>query len=188
MRHTGNTTLAAPSDRIDLSNWLFTLSDAEYQATARGHRAAGVFVEDGVRGMVNVEAMGGHLIIQHYREVSATPSHVEMLSERSRVYLFHLVPATVQVRWTMSVTARTSETSEFRCSVELTLTPALRMLGRLSALGAAIRAHTLEETRGFAEDIIRKLGASHLNTLIRARATASASACAPAWVERQAIT
>jgi hypothetical protein len=54
--------------------------------------------------------------------------------------------------------------SDRECSVELTLTPALRVLGRLSALSAAIRAHTLEETRGFAEDIVRKLGASHLNT------------------------
>lgn len=158
MKHTGHTTLDAPSDQVDLVNWLFTLSDADYQATARGHRAAGTFVQDGVRGMVNVEAMGGHLIIQHYQEVSATPARVEMVSERSRVYLFHVVPATLQVRWTMSVTPRTADTSDFRCSVELTLTPLLRALGRLSALGAAIRAHTLEETQGFADDIIRKLG------------------------------
>ncbi len=160
MKHTGHTTLNAPIDRIDLDNWLFTLSDAEYQATARGHRAAGTFVQDGVRGMVNVEAMGGHLIIQHYREVSATPAHVEMVSERSRVYLFHLVPATVQVRWTMSAIARTAETSDFQCTVELTLPPLLRALGALSALGLAIRAHTREETQRFADDIIRKIGTS----------------------------
>jgi hypothetical protein len=133
------------------------LSDAEYQATARGHRAAGTFVQDGVRGMVNVEAMGGHLIVQHYHEVSATPTHVEMLSERSRVYLFHLVPATIQVRWTMSATARTAETSDFRCTVELTLNPLLRVLGSMSALSLAIRAHTREETQRFADDIIRKI-------------------------------
>jgi hypothetical protein len=158
MKHTGHTTLDVPSDQVDLSNWLFTLSDADYQATARGHRAAGTFAQDGVRGMVNVEAMGGHLIIQHYRQVSATPSEVEMVSERSRVYLFHLVPATVQVRWTMSVTARTADTSDFHCSVELTLTPLLHTLGHLTALSAAIRAHTLEETQGFADDITRKIG------------------------------
>jgi hypothetical protein len=157
MKYTGHATLAAPIEQVDLENWLFTLSDAEYQAAARGHRAAGTFVQDGVRGMVNVEAMGGHLIIQHYREVSATPSRVEMVSERSRVYLLHLVPATVQVRWTMWVTAGTAETSEFHCTVELTLPPLLRAVGRLSALGAAIRAHTLEETPGFADAIIRKM-------------------------------
>ncbi|MFE1802347.1 hypothetical protein ACFW9L_40140 [Streptomyces sp. NPDC059517] len=156
MKHTGSTTLSAPSGQIDLGDWLFTLSDADYQATARGHRAAGTFVQDGTRGMVNVEVMGGHLIIQHYREVSVTPSRVEMVSERSRVYLFHFVPATVQVRWTMSVTDRTTESSELQCTVELTLTPLLRALGSLSALSAAIRAHTLEETQGFADDIMRK--------------------------------
>ena len=157
MQHTGHTTLAAPIDRIDLTNWLFTLSDAEYQATARGHRAAGTFVEDGVRGMVNVEAIGGHLIIQHYKEISATPTHVEMLSERSRVYLFHLVPATIQVRWTMTATARTADTSDFHCTVELTMNPLLRVLGGLSALNFAIRAHAREETQKFADDIIRKV-------------------------------
>jgi len=157
MKHTGHTTLAAPIEQIDLTEWLFTLSDADYQACARGHRAAGVFVQDGVRGMVNVEAMGGHLIVQHYREVTATPSHVEMVSERSRVYLFHLVPATIQVRWTMSATARTADTSDFQCTVELILNPVLRALGGLSALSVAIRSHTREETQRFADDIIRKI-------------------------------
>jgi hypothetical protein len=157
MKHTGHVTLDAPIDQVDLSDWLFTLTDADYQGCARGHRAAGVFVQDGVRGMVNVEAIGGHLIVQHYREVSATPDRVEMLSERSRVYLFHLVPASIQVRWTMSVTARTAESSDFQCTVELTMSPILRALGNLSALGLAIRAHTLEETKLFAEDILRKI-------------------------------
>ncbi|GGP02582.1 hypothetical protein LDL08_13260 [Nonomuraea glycinis] len=160
MKHTGTAVLDAPADQVDLENWLFTLSDAEYQACARGHRAAGTFVQNGVRGTVNVEAIGGHLIVQHYQEVSAKPSRVEMLSKRSRVYLFHLVPATIQVRWTMSATARDAETSEFRCTVELTMSPLLRVLGALSLLGVAIRAHTLEETKLFGDDIVRKIGTS----------------------------
>ena len=160
MKHTGHATVNLPIDQVDLETWLFTLTDADYQATARGHRAAGTFIEDGVRGMVNVESIGGHLIVQHYREVSAAPSHVEMVSERSRVYLFHLVPATIQVRWTMSATARDAKTSEFRCTVELTMNPLLRVLGALSLLGVAIRSHTLEETKLFGDDIVRKIGAS----------------------------
>ncbi|MFJ8941528.1 transposase [Streptomyces sp. NPDC102365] len=160
MKHTGYATLDVPAGRVDLEDWLFTLSDAEYQACARGHRAAGTFVQDGVRGTVNVEAIGGHLIVQHYQEVSAKPSRVEMLSRRSRVYLFHLVPATIQVRWTMSVNVRNAESSEFRCSVELTMSPLLRALGALSLLGVAIRAHTLEETKLFGDDIVRKIGTS----------------------------
>ena len=92
MKRTGHTTLDVPIDRVDLTDWLFTLTDAEYQAAApTAHRAAGTFIQDGVRGTVNVEAIGGHLIIQHYREVTGTPTPVEMLSNRSRVYLFHLL-------------------------------------------------------------------------------------------------
>ncbi|MET0134295.1 MAG: hypothetical protein ABW215_11955 [Kibdelosporangium sp.] len=161
MKHTGMVTLNVPADRVDLEDWLFTLSDAEYQACARGHRAAGTFVQGGLRGSVNVEAIGGHLIVQHYQEVSAKPSRVEMLSKRSRVYLFHLVPATIQVRWTMAVEARTENTSEFRCTVELTMAPLLRFLGAMSLLGFAIRAHTVEETKLFGDDIVRKIGTAH---------------------------
>ena len=41
--HTSHVTLNAPSDEIDLEAWLFGLSDADYQACARGHHGAGVF-------------------------------------------------------------------------------------------------------------------------------------------------
>jgi hypothetical protein len=157
MKHTGHTTLDVPIERVDLADWLFTLTDAEYQAAApTAHRAAGTFVQDGVRGTVNVEAIGGHLIIQHYREVAGSPTHVEMFSSRSRVYLFHLVPAPIQVRWTMSATPRNADTSEFSCTVELIMSPLLRFLGGISGLNPAIRRHTLIETRGFADDIVRK--------------------------------
>lgn len=157
MKHIGHTTLDVPIDRVDLAEWLFTLSDAEYQAAApTAHRAAGAFVQDGVRGTVNVEAIGGHLIIQHYREVAGSSAYVEMFSSRSRVYLFHLVPAPIQVRWTMSAKRRDAGTSEFSCTVELTMGLVLRFLGSISGLSPAIRRHTLIETRGFADDIVRK--------------------------------
>ena len=41
--HIAHTTLNAPSDEIDLEAWLLGLSDADYQACAKGHRGAGVF-------------------------------------------------------------------------------------------------------------------------------------------------
>ena len=82
----------APIDQVDLEKWLFTLSDSEYQAAAHGHRAAGTFTEDGVRGTINVESIGGTLMVQHYHEVSAEPTRVEMLSKRTRAYVFHLIP------------------------------------------------------------------------------------------------
>ena len=55
MKFTQQAVIDAPIDRVDLEKWLFTLSDSEYQAAAHGHRAAGTFTEDGVRGTINVE-------------------------------------------------------------------------------------------------------------------------------------
>ena len=58
-------TLNAPADEIDLEAWIFGLSDADYQACARGHHGAGVFTDEQGRGMINVESVGGNLIVQH---------------------------------------------------------------------------------------------------------------------------
>lgn len=101
--HTARVTLNAPSDEVDLEAWLFGLSDADYQACAKGHRGAGVFTDEPGRGMINVESIGGNLIVQHYRSVHADRGYVEMYSPASRVYLFHLVPVAAGVRWTLEV-------------------------------------------------------------------------------------
>ena len=58
MKFTQQAVIDAPIDQVDLENWLFTLSDADYQAASRGHRAAGSFTEDGVRGTVNSKPSG----------------------------------------------------------------------------------------------------------------------------------
>src|SRR4051794_15645969 len=92
IRHTARVTVNEPSDEIDLDPWLFGLSGADYQGCARGHRGAGVFADEQGRGMINVESIGGNLIVQHYRSVRADSSSVEMYSRSSRVYHFHLVP------------------------------------------------------------------------------------------------
>ena len=149
-------TLEVPSTDIDLESWLFGLSDEEYQACARGHRAAGVFTDERGRGSVNVESIGGNLLIQHYRLVRGEPSHVEMFSEASRVYLMHLVPVVGSVRWTLTMTPTTETTSELSCTVEVGLHPVLRVLGSLMAVGTFLQRHVTEETGGFAADIARK--------------------------------
>ena len=96
--HTANVLLNESAGTIDLAAWLFGLSDEDYQACAKGHHGAGTYIDEHGRGMVNVEAVGGHLIVQHYREVYSDPSVVEMYSATSRIYLFHLVPVTGTVR------------------------------------------------------------------------------------------
>src|SRR5262245_56688622 len=127
MKFTAQAIIDAPIHQVDLENWLFTMSDADYQAASRSHRAAGSFVEDGVRGSINVESIGGTLMVQHYHEVSAEPTRVEMLSKRTRAYLFHLIPVHVAVRWTMTATPRTSDTTTFACDVEVEMPGWLRI-------------------------------------------------------------
>ena len=154
--HTAHVTLSEPSDQIDLEAWLFGLSDSDYQACAKGHQGAGVFHDEQGRGMINVESIGGNLIVQHYRCVRAGRSSVEMYSPASRVYLFHVVPVAAGVRWTLDVTPTTTGSSELACTVQVDLPPVLGVLARLNLLGHFLGRHVDEEAQGFAADIARK--------------------------------
>jgi hypothetical protein len=154
--HTAHVTLNEPSAEIDLEAWLFGLSDSAYQACAKGHQGAGVFNDEEGRGMINVESIGGNLIVQHYRCVHADRSSTEMYSPASRVYLFHLLPVAAGVRWTLDVTAETATTAAFTCTVEVELPHVLGLLGRLSLLSHFLGRHVDEEVLGFAADIAHK--------------------------------
>jgi len=156
VRRIAHTPLDVASDRVDLEAWLFALSDADYQACASGHRGAGVFADDRGWGMINVESIGGNLIVQHYRAVHADRSSVEMHSPASRVYLMHLAPVTAGVRWTLELTATDAAASELTCAVDVELPGGLARLAGLSLLGHFLGRHVEEETRGFAQDIRRK--------------------------------
>ena len=157
MEFTNAATVPVAADQIDLPHWLFTMTDREYQTVSPAHRALGTFIADGVRGMVNVEVIGGALVIQHYREVQATKSRVEMYSVRSRAYLMHVLPVSMEARWTMSVAPRTADTSTFFCSVEVVPPPRLRSLMGLIGIRRAVRKHVEQETASYAADLSRKL-------------------------------
>ena len=149
----------APIEQIDLANWLFTLSDEDYQAASRGHRGAGTFTTaDGVRGTVNIETVGGILLVQHYHEVHAERARVEMLSERTRGLIMHLIPAHFQVRWTLTATPTNGDATLFRCTVEVTMPTLLRLAAASIFTPYFVRKHVEEETPRFAADIRRKLG------------------------------
>ena len=90
---------------IHLDEWLFNLSERDYKACARGHRAVGTSGGRYFEGMVNVESMAGALIIQHYKTELLEGNHVRLFSERSRAYLMHLLPFHLQVSWEMQVSA-----------------------------------------------------------------------------------
>jgi hypothetical protein len=66
---------------VDIADWVFTLPDAEYQRCSPAHIAAGFTTsDDGRRMSLNVETIGGHLMVQHYVEDVGEKHHVRLLS------------------------------------------------------------------------------------------------------------
>ena len=108
--------------------------------------------------MVNVESIGGSLLIQHYATRLAEKDHVTMVSEASRAYLMHVVPVRVAVVWDMQVFPEGPEASRFRCTINVAMPTAVRVLGLFNGTGFFVRRHLIEETKGFARDIARKCG------------------------------
>ena len=154
MQHSSRTEIDHPADRIDLAQWLSTMTDREYQSCSRSHRAAGTFREGNTFGMVNVEAIGGHLLIQHYLAKEATANRV--LSTNTRVYILHVVPATIEVIWTLETIPRDSQSCQFSCAVEARMPAPLALVASLGLLPLFLRWHVEEETLKFAADIARK--------------------------------
>ena len=157
MKATSQIEIDCPAQDIDLALWLSTMSDGDYQGCSRAHRAAGTFREGGSFGMVNVESVGGHLLVQHYLAAQATPRHVVMHSKRSRVYVMHLAPAAIEVIWTLTVEPRTDHSCVLHCTVETRIWQPLGFIATLALLPIFLRQHVREETPGFARDIARKV-------------------------------
>jgi hypothetical protein len=86
----------APVGSIDLAEWVFTLTDSEYQACSQNHiAAAATRTPEGKRMSINVERVG-NLMVQHY---------VEDLAERSAC---RLVSQSDSIAQTLSVASRSS--------------------------------------------------------------------------------
>ncbi len=144
------------ADDVHLDEWLFNLSEKDYKACARGHRAMGTSGGAHFEGMVNVESMAGALIIQHYRTELLQPAHVRLFSERSRAYLMHLLPFHLQVGWEMQISSVSARESKLRCTIDVRNPMWVRFAGLFNATNYWIRRHLIEETEGFARDLERK--------------------------------
>ena len=106
----------APVERVDIADWLLHLPDAEYQRCAPpDHIAAGTTTTDDGRPMsINVEVIGGTLMVQHYVAEVLEPHHCRMMS-LSDVQ----TPAgwtKIQVIWDLSVTALDSASCRYNTS------------------------------------------------------------------------
>jgi hypothetical protein len=71
----------APWDKIDIPAWLYSLPTAEYKRCSPDHIACGAtWADDGTRMSINVERIGGALLIQNYVEHHADPHYLKLVS------------------------------------------------------------------------------------------------------------
>ena len=92
----------APIERIDIPKWCFSLPEKEYQGCSPAHIAAGfTTAPDGKRMSINVEAIGGSLMVQHYVETLGDKDHL-ILDSDSDVFT-PTGRVTIHVTWELSV-------------------------------------------------------------------------------------
>lgn len=111
----------APIGSIDIPTWCFTLSEEEYQGCSPAHIAAGfTTAPDGKRMSINVEIIGGSLMVQHYVETLGEKDHL-ILESISDVFT-PTGRTTIHVHWELSVKALNSRTCEFTNHVRTRVT------------------------------------------------------------------
>lgn len=154
-----------PLDQVDIAEWLFTLSEAEYlRCCPPDHIAAGASTtDDGRRMMINVEQIGTGLVIQHYVAEVAGKTYCRMNSisdvftanGRTQVnVIWELKAETIdegRTRYTNSVTAH--PTDAFMAFLER---HGLSFEDAAKARQAAGSDHNRRETPLFAASIARR--------------------------------
>lgn len=158
-------TIHAPIESIDLTEWVFTLTDAEYQACSKAHIAGGSTLRaDGKRMSINVEHVG-NLMIQHYVEDISERSHCRLVSVSDSIGPTIDDRTKVIVVWEFLVEAVDTTTTRFTNRIELHVAPgyldALKKRGvtleqARAFAGKAISLHNAEEAPLYAKDIERK--------------------------------
>ena len=149
--------IKAPLEAFNLHNWVFTLSDKDYQTTARGYIGAGSSIHtDGTQTSVNVESVGGNLLVQHYVAEVKQPDYVKMVSF-SDLWLMKLVHVVVKVTWEM----RLISVSEGECKFQNTVLVEhphfiMKILSALALGGFFVRKHNEEETPLFAQNLYER--------------------------------
>jgi hypothetical protein len=107
----------APIEKIDLPSWAFALPDKEYQGCSPAHVAAGfTTAPDGKRMSINVEVIGGSLMVQHYIESVGEKDHL-VLESVSDVFTPN-GRTTIEVTWELSVKPLDGDRCEFTNHVQ----------------------------------------------------------------------
>ncbi len=102
----------APIEKVDIPKWCFTLPEDEYQRCSPAHIAAGfTTAPDGRRMSINVETIGGSLMVQHYVETLGEKDH--LILESVSDIVTPTGRTTIHVLWELSVKRIDNQTCEF---------------------------------------------------------------------------
>jgi hypothetical protein len=160
--HSSSTSIIeAPLEQVNISEWLFTLSDKEYQRCSVSHIACGSSrAANGKRMSLNVEEIGGSLVVEHYVEDIAEKQHCRVAStsdvfangNRTTVHVvWELIAkplSDIGCAFTNVVLVHTTDDYEnFLEKSGITFEQAK------AALASAVEAHNAEETPLFAGSI-----------------------------------
>jgi len=161
---TSTAIINAPIEFVDIADWVFTLPDAEYQRCSPAHIAAGFTTSDeGRRMSLNVETIGGNLMVQHYVEDIGEKHHVRLLSTSDVIGAGGRTKSGVV--WELSVKAIDADRCELTNHVIGKTTPEYwDHLGKSGvpfevakkAQDAASSAHNAQETPLFAKSMEAK--------------------------------
>lgn len=153
----------APIEKVDVPTWCFGMTEEEYRRCSPAHIAAGsTTTPEGKRVCVNVEAIGGSLMVQHFVETLGEKDHL-ILESDSDVFSAY-GRTTVHVRWELTVRKVAADRCELTTHVQSFATD--EMLNLLSRQGIPFEvfrsqnvpvglAHNEQETPLFAESIAR---------------------------------
>jgi hypothetical protein len=154
-------------ERVNLTEWLFTLSDADYRRCSTQHFAAGTSrSDDGRRMSINIERIGETLLFEHYVEDISEAHHCRVVSV-SDFLNDRLGQATINVTWELLAEPAEHAGVTFTNRVLAHTTDALEeLLGVAGVRVEMVRdsmqqnaaAHNAEETPLFARNIAERFG------------------------------
>jgi len=157
--------LNCSAEKINITDWLFTLKDHEYQFCSKAHIAGGISSsKDGKRMSINVEKVADNLLIQHYIEEIGKRKHCKLNSISDSIS--PLGKTKLGVTWELKIMPLSNDRCEIINNVVVTATPDFLVL--LKSLGIVdfndvkkemlkhLEIHNNEETPLFASDIEKK--------------------------------
>lgn len=162
---TSTAIIAAPIEKINLSQWLFTLKDIEYQVCSPAHIAAGSTVSnEGKRMSINVEQIADNILVQHYVEDISEKEHCRVNSISDS--FSSLGRTKLGVTWELKIKKLTDNITELSNRViVLSTEDFISLLKKVNItdlepvknnMAQNAGAHNKEETPLFAKDIEAK--------------------------------